>query len=270
MSDAFTSAGAKGMSSNILEKTVLDVQHWTESLFTLKLSRDPGFRFANGQFAMIGLMVDGKPLMRAYSMVSANYEEHLEFLSIKVPNGPLTSRLQHVKPGDTILVNKKTTGTLVLDNLLPGRTLYLLSTGTGIAPFLSIIKDPEVYERFDKVVLTHTCRHVRDLVYEDFIRSELPANDFFGAEAREKLVYYPTVTREPFRTQGRITDLIKDGTLFSDLGVAPFDKDDDRVMICGNPHMLEEVQTYLEGLGFAEGSHSGAGHYVIEKAFAEK
>ncbi|MEW5726183.1 MAG: ferredoxin--NADP reductase [Pseudomonadota bacterium] len=258
------------MSSNILEKTVLDVQHWTDSLFTLKLSRDPGFRFDNGQFAMIGLMVDGKPLMRAYSMVSANYEEHLEFLSIKVPGGPLTSRLQHVKPGDTILVNKKTTGTLVLDNLLPGRSLYLLSTGTGIAPFLSIIKDPEVYERFDRVVLTHTCRHVRDLVYEDFILRELPANDFFGDAAREKLTYYPTVTREPFRTQGRITDLIKEGTLFADLGLPSFDAEHDRVMICGNPQMMTDLADYLDSLGFQQGSNAGAGHYVIEKAFAEK
>ncbi|HSV28628.1 MAG TPA: ferredoxin--NADP reductase, partial [Candidatus Omnitrophota bacterium] len=175
--------------SNILEKTVIDVHHWTESLFTLKLKRDPGFRFDNGQFAMIGLMVDGKPIMRAYSMVSANYEEHLEFLSIKVPNGPLTSRLQHVKPGDTILVNKKTTGTLILDNLLPGRNLYLLSTGTGLAPFLAIIKDPETYERYERVILTHSCRHVRELVYEDFIRQDLPNNEFFGEQAAHKLTY---------------------------------------------------------------------------------
>ena len=174
--------------SNILQKTVLDVHHWTDSLFTLKLNRDPGFRFENGQFAMIGLMVDGKPLMRAYSMVSANYEEHLEFLSIKVPNGPLTSRLQHIKPGDTILVNKKTTGTLVLSNLLPGKRLYLWSTGTGLAPFLSLIKDPELYERFEQVVLVHGVRFIRDLVYEDFITGELPKNEFLGAEARHKLV----------------------------------------------------------------------------------
>lgn len=258
------------MSSNILEKTVLDVHHWTESLFTIKLNRDPGFRFDNGQFAMIGLMVDGKPLMRAYSMVSANYEEHLEFLSIKVPNGPLTSRLQHVRPGDTILVNRKTTGTLVLDNLLPGKRLYLLSTGTGLAPFLSIVKDPEVYERFERVILTHTCRHGRELVYQEFIKDGLPRNEFFGELAADRLTYYPTVTREPFPTQGRITDLIRDGRLFRDIGAPPFDPADDRVMICGNPNMMTELAGHLDGIGFQQGSNAGAGHYVIEKAFAEK
>lgn len=256
--------------SNILEKTVLDVHHWTDSLFTLKLTRDPGFRFENGQFAMIGLMVEGKPLMRAYSMVSANYEEHLEFLSIKVPNGPLTSRLQHVKPGDTILVNKKTTGTLILPNLLPGKRLYLLSTGTGLAPFLSIIKDPEVYESFDQVVLVHGCRHVRDLVYEGFIREDLPENEFFGEQARHKLLYYPTVTREEFRNQGRVTELVRSGKLCADLGLPPLDPQDDRVMICGNPNMMNELAEYLDSVGFDQGSHAGAGHYVIEKAFAEK
>jgi ferredoxin--NADP+ reductase len=256
--------------SNILEKTVLDVHHWTDSLFTLKLTRDPAFRFENGQFAMIGLMVEGKPLMRAYSMVSANYEEHLEFLSIKVPNGPLTSRLQHVKAGDTILVNKKTTGTLILDNLLPGKRLYLLATGTGLAPFLSIVKDPEVYDRFDQVVLVHGCRHVRDLVYEDFIRDTLPENEFFGEQARHKLVYYPTVTREDFRNRGRVTDLIRSGRLCADIGVPALAADEDRVMICGNPNMMTECAEHLDSIGFAQGSHAGAGHYVIEKAFAEK
>lgn len=256
--------------SNILEKTVLDVHHWTDSLFTLRLNRDPGFRFENGQFAMIGLMVDGRPLMRAYSMVSANYEEHLEFLSIKVPDGPLTSRLQHIKPGDKILVNRKTTGTLVLDNLLPGKRLYMLSTGTGIAPFLSIVKDPTVYERFDQVILTHSCRRAVDLVYEDFIRKDLPNNEFFGEQARHKLVYYPTVTREPFRTQGRVTELIANGRLFEDLGVPALDKENDRVMICGNPQMMNDLVKMLDDQGFDQGSNAGPGHYVIEKAFAEK
>ncbi|MBC7952992.1 MAG: ferredoxin--NADP reductase [Rhodospirillaceae bacterium] len=258
------------MSSNILEKTVLDVHHWTDSLFTLKLSRDPGFRFDSGQFAMIGLMVDGRPLMRAYSMVSASYEEHLEFLSIKVPNGPLTSRLQHVKPGDKILVNKKTTGTLILDNLLPGRRLYMLATGTGLAPFLSIIKDPAVYERYDRVVLVHGVRHVADLVYGDFIRDHLPQNEFFGEEARHKLVYYPTVTREPYANQGRITDLVKSGKLFTDLGVPALSREDDRVMICGNPQMMTDLIAHLDTEGFDQGSNAGPGHYVIEKAFVEK
>ncbi|HVI51638.1 MAG TPA: ferredoxin--NADP reductase [Candidatus Sulfotelmatobacter sp.] len=257
--------------SNIIEETVLETHHWTENLFTLKLTRDPGFRFESGQFAMIGLKVDGKPLMRAYSMASASYEEHLEFLSIKVPNGPLTSRLQHVKPGDKILVNRKTTGTLIADNLLPGgKRLYLLSTGTGLAPFLSIIKDPTVYERFDEIILTHTCRHKAELVYQDLITADLLENEFFGDLAREKLTYYPSVTREDFKNKGRITDLIRNGKLFADLKRPAFDKDSDRVMICGNPHMMTEVAEYLDGLGWEQGSNAGPGHYVIEKAFAEK
>jgi ferredoxin--NADP+ reductase len=257
--------------SNIIEETVLETHHWTENLFTLKLTRDPGFRFESGQFAMIGLQVEGKPLMRAYSMASASYEEHLEFLSIKVPNGPLTSRLQHVKPGDKILVNRKTTGTLIADNLLPGgKRLYLLSTGTGLAPFLSIIKDPTVYERFDEIILTHTCRHKAELVYQDLITAGLYENEFFGDLVREKLTYYPSVTREEFKTKGRITDLIRSGKLFADLGKPAFDQETDRIMICGNPHMMNELADYLDELGWDQGSHAGPGHYVIEKAFAEK
>lgn len=256
--------------ATLLEETVTEVHHWTDSLFTLKLTRDPGFRFENGQFAMIGLRVDGKPLMRAYSMASANYEEHLEFLSIKVPNGPLTSRLQHVQPGDKILINSKTTGTLIDSNLLPGKTLYMLSTGTGLAPFLSVIKDPTVYEKYDKVVLTHTCRHASELVYREMIETELPNNEFFGDMVHGKLQYYPTVTREPFQTRGRITQLIESGKLFEDLGVESFNKDSDRVMICGNPHMLTDITNYLENLGWDEGSSGKPGHFVIEKAFAEK
>ena len=256
--------------SNISQETVLETRHWTESLFTLKLTRDPAFRFDSGQFAMIGLQVDGKPLMRAYSMVSAAYDDHLEFLSIKVPNGPLTSRLQHVRPGDKILVNRKTTGTLTLDNLLPGKRLYLLSTGTGLAPFLSIIKDPAVYERFEQVILTHTCRRTSDLVYDRFILDDLPNNEFLGEEVQRKLVYYPTVTREPFRTPGRITDLARSGRLFDDLGVPAFSPETDRVMICGNPTMMAEMADYLADLGFAHGHHGVPGHFVIEKAFAEK
>jgi ferredoxin--NADP+ reductase len=256
--------------SNIIEETVLETRHWTDSLFTLRTTRDPGFRFESGQFAMIGLTVDGKPLMRAYSMVNAAYDDHLEFLSIKVPNGPLTSRLQHIQPGDKILVNRKTTGTLIADNLLPGRRLYMLSTGTGLAPFMSIIKDPTIYERFDQIILTHTCRHKAELVYRDVILDQLPQNEFFGEMAAEKLTYYPSVTREEFHTQGRITDLIRSGRLFDDLGVPSFDKDEDRIMICGNPHMMVELSEYLDGLGFDQGSHAGPGHYVIEKAFAEK
>jgi ferredoxin--NADP+ reductase len=256
--------------SNIVEETVLEAHHWTDNLFTLKLTRNPGFRFESGQFAMIGLRVDGKPLMRAYSMVNAHYDDHLEFLSIKVPNGPLTSRLQHVKVGDQILVNTKTTGTLILDNLRPGKRLYLLATGTGMAPFLSVIKDPVVYERFEKVVLVHCCRHARELVYQDLIKEQLPQNEFFGEEAREKLVYYPTVTREEFHNTGRITEIVRNGRLFSDLGLPNIDKDHDRVMICGNPQMMADLANDLEDRGFLLGTNAEPGDFLIEKAFAEK
>lgn len=193
--------------SKYLEERVISVHHWTESLFSFRTTRDPSFRFRNGEFTMIGIEVEGRPLLRAYSVVSANYEEELEFFSIKVENGPLTSRLQHLKVGDPIMVGKKPTGTLVLDNLLPGRHLYLLGTGTGLAPFLSIIKDPETYERFERVVLVHGCRKVEELAYGDTITQDLPNHEFLGETIADQLIYYPTVTREPFRNTGRITDL---------------------------------------------------------------
>jgi ferredoxin/flavodoxin---NADP+ reductase len=256
--------------SNILRETVLEVHHWTENLFTLKTTRDPGFRFDSGEFAMMGLEVDGRPLLRAYSVVSAPYDEQLEFLSIKVPNGPLTSRLQHVKPGDTILVNRKATGTLLLHNLEPGKNLWLLSTGTGLAPFLSIIKDPTVYERFDRVILTHTVRNKNELVCGEKALEDLKANEYIGELAAEKLIYYPTVTREPFRNEGRITDLIRSGKVFADLGLEPLSTADDRVMICGNPHMTAELTKYMEDQGFEMGANNKPGTFVIEKAFAQR
>jgi ferredoxin--NADP+ reductase len=256
--------------SNILRETVLEVHHWTENLFTLKTTRDPGFRFDSGEFAMMGLEVDGRPLLRAYSVVSAPYDEQLEFLSIKVPNGPLTSRLQHVKPGDTILVNRKATGTLLLHNLLPGKNLWLLSTGTGLAPFLSIIKDPTVYERFDRVILTHTVRNKDELQCGEKALEDLKQNEYIGELAAEKLIYYPTVTREPFQNEGRITDLIRSGKVFSDLGLEPLSPADDRVMICGNPHMTAELTKYMEDQGFEMGANNKPGTFVIEKAFAQR
>ncbi|MGQ9369120.1 ferredoxin--NADP reductase [Azospirillum sp. ST 5-10] len=256
--------------SNILRERVLRVHHWTDNLFSFTTTRDPSFRFLNGQFTMIGLEVEGKPLLRAYSMASANYEESLEFFSIKVPNGPLTSRLQHLKEGDTVLVNRKATGTLIVDDLLPGRTLYLLSTGTGLAPFLSVIKDPEVYERYERVVLTHTCRTVAELAYREIITETLPKNEFFGEMVADKLIYYPTVTREPFVNQGRITDLIRSGKLFADVGLPSLDLDTDRVMICGSPEMLTDTTALLEERGYVMGSHGEPGHFVIEKAFVER
>jgi ferredoxin--NADP+ reductase len=256
--------------SSIAREEVTHVHHWTESLFSFKTTRDSGFRFRNGQFAMIGLEVAGRPLLRAYSLASANFEEHLEFFSIKVPDGPLTSRLQHLKVGDSILVNGKPTGTLILDNLLPGRNLYLMSTGTGLAPFLSIIKDPDTYDRYEKVVLVHGCRQVAELAYEKMITQELPQHEFLGEMVSEQLIYYPTVTREPFRNRGRLTDLITSGKLFDDIGLDALSAEQDRVMMCGSPSMLKDLVEIVRERGFHEGNHSKPGEYVIEKAFVEK
>lgn len=256
--------------SNLHTERVLSVHHWTDNLFTFTTTRDPALRFKNGQFVMIGLQVDGKPLLRAYSIASANYEETLEFFSIKVANGPLTSRLQHLKVGDEVIVGRKPTGTLLVDYLVPGRRLYLLSTGTGLAPFMSLIKDPETYEAYEKVILVHGVRTVGELAYQDFIENELPDNEFFGELVREKLVYYPTVTREPYRNQGRITDLITSGKLFTDLDLPPLDKEDDRVMLCGSPQLLDDMRIILKEKGFEEGSTTEPGDFVIEKAFVEK
>jgi ferredoxin--NADP+ reductase len=250
---------------------VLTVHHWNETLFSFRTTRDRGLQFHNGHFLMVGLEVDGRPLTRAYSIASANYEEALEFFSIKVQHGPLTSRLQHLKVGDPVLVSRKPTGTLVIHDLLPGKHLYLLGTGTGLAPFLSIIKDPETYERFEKVILVHGVRQVDELAYRDVITEELPSNEFFGEDVRDKLIYYPTVTREPFHNRGRLTDLIKSGKLFEDMGVDPLDPVHDRVMICGSPTMLNETCALLNARGFKISEHVGApGDYVIERAFVEK
>ncbi|MFS8035618.1 ferredoxin--NADP reductase [Xanthobacter sp. AM11] len=256
--------------SNLMEERVLSVRHWTDRLFSFTATRDAGFRFRNGEFTMIGLRVEGKPLLRAYSVVSPNYDENLEFFSIKVPDGPLTSRLQHLKVGDPIIVGRKATGTLVIDNLRDGQTLYLLGTGTGLAPFLSIIRDPETYARFEKVVLVHGCREVAELAYGDLIARDLPGHEFLGEEITQKLVYYPTVTREPFRNRGRVTDLIESGRLFQDIGTPPLDPARDRVMLCGSPQMMGELRAMLEARGFAEGNHGEAGDFVLEKAFAER
>ena len=251
-------------------ETVLTVRHWNDTLFSFTTTRDTSLRFHNGHFVMIGLEVNGKPLMRAYSIVSANYEENLEFFSIKVQDGPLTSKLQHLKPGDTLLVSRKPTGTLVQSSLLPGKNLYLISTGTGLAPFMSIIKDPEVYERFDHIILTHGVRNVNELAYADYITNELPHNEFFGEEIKKKLIYYPTVTREPFRNQGRLTDLMESGKLFSDIGLPPLNIETDRVMMCGSPSMLKDFCRILDAKGFQESRHGQPAHYVIERAFVEK
>lgn len=258
------------MSSTGIER-VLSVHHWNDTLFSFRTTRDAALRFRNGHFVMLGLPVEGKPLLRAYSVASANHAEHLEFLSIKVPDGPLTSRLQHLQPGDEILVGRKPVGSLVIDDLRPGRNLYLLATGTGLAPFMSIIQDPETYERFEKVVLIHGVRWVSELAYAGFIERDLPAHEFLGELVRDKLVYYPTVTREPYRHQGRLTEVIASGRLFSDTGLAPLDPSRDRAMICGSPAMLADSCRLLDELGLRISPRQGEqGDYVIERAFVDK
>src|ERR1700736_4970059 len=250
---------------------VLTVHHWNETVFSFTTSRDPGLRFENGHFIMLGLHVDGKPMMRAYSIASANHEERVEFLSIKGPDGPLTSRLQHIKPGDEILISRKPTGTLLLHDLKPGKRLYLLSSGTGLAPFMSLIKDPEIYERFEKIILVHGVRYRSELAYRDFIEWELTHHEYLGEQVRKQLVYFPTVTRERFRYQGRITSLMETGKLFADIGVPALDPADDRIMICGSPAMLTDLSALLDARGFRISARVGEpGDYVIERSFVAR
>ena len=255
---------------HLSQEQVLSVHHWTDTLFSFTTTRDASLRFENGQFAMIGLEMAGKPLLRAYSLASANYEDHLEFLSIKVADGPLTSQLAHLRVGDIVLVGRKPTGTLLLDNLRSGRNLYLLATGTGLAPFMSLIKDPASYERFERVILTHTVRRVGELAYVNHIRHELPRHEFLGEDIAAKLSYYPSVTREEFQTRGRITSLIESGKIFDDLSLPALDPARDRVMICGSTAMLTDTERLLVARGFDEGNNATPGSYVVEKAFAER
>ena len=251
-------------------ETVTWVQHWTDTLFSFRTTRDPGLRFTSGQFVMVGLTTEeGKPLVRAYSIASPAWHEELEFYSIKVPDGPLTSKLQKIQVGDQVLIGRKPTGTLVMDGLRPGKRLYMLGTGTGLAPWLSLARDPEVYERFEEVIVTHTVREVGDLNYRDLFEQELPNDEYLGEMIAPKLKYYPTVTREPFKTQGRITNLIASGQIFRDLGLPPLNPAEDRLMLCGGPSVLADLKVQLEGMGFEEGSISSPGDYVLEKAFVE-
>ena len=256
--------------SAFLEEEVLTVHHWTDRLFSFTTTRDPALRFSNGHFTMIGLRVDGKPLLRAYSIVSANYEEHLEFLSIKVQDGPLTSRLQHIQVGDKIVIGKKPTGTLLIDYLLPGKNLYLLGSGTGLAPFLSVVRDPATYERFEKVIIVHGVREVKELAYRDYLSTELPQHELLGEMVSQQMLYYPTVTREAFEHQGRITDLIESNKLSQDLGLPDIDPSRDRIMICGSPGLNKDMRAILEARGFKEGSTTTPGDFVVERAFVEQ
>jgi len=250
---------------------VLAVHHWSDSQFSFTTTRDRALRFENGQFVMVGLPVEGRPLLRAYSIASANYEDHLDFLSIKVPDGPLTSRLQHLQAGDEVLVSRKPTGTLVLSDLKPGERLYLLGTGTGAAPFLSLISDPEVYERFAVVVLVHGVRWARET---DVVRTRiarLKCHELLGPQVRAQLRYYPTVTREPYVHRGRLTTLIESGRLTRELDLPPLDPATDRVMVCGSAAMLGDTARLLDARGFHISPRSGEpGDYVIERAFVTR
>ncbi|WP_020393683.1 ferredoxin--NADP reductase [Thiolinea disciformis] len=257
--------------SSFATETVTSVQHWNDTLFSFRTTRDQGFRFINGQFVMIGLEVEGRPLMRAYSIASANHEEFLEFFSIKVQDGQLTSRLQHLKVGDPVIMSKKPTGTLVLRDLKPGKRLFLFATGTGLAPFMSLVHDVDMYESFDKIILMHGVRWKNELAYKDYLENELPNNEYLGELVREKLIYYPAVTREAFVHHGRLTNLIRSGELFNHIGEAPLDPSTDRAMICGSPAMLNDTSTMLNDYGFQISPRQGeAGDYVIERAFVEK
>jgi ferredoxin--NADP+ reductase len=253
--------------SNFNQESVLSVHHWTDTLFSFTTTRDPSFRFRNGEFTMIGLKVGEKPLLRAYSVASANYEDRLEFFSIKVPDGPLTSELQKIQPGDTILMRQKATGTLVVDALTPAKRLFMISTGTGFAPFASLLRDPETYEKFETVVATHTCRDTAELAYGKDIVAGLETDPLIGEFAGGRVTLYSTTTREPSSHMGRITALIESGKFYDDLGIDRLDPATDRVMICGSMHMLKDVKELVESLGFKEGSVSHPGDFVVERAF---
>lgn len=257
--------------ASLRTERIISVNHWSDRLFSFKTTRDPSFRFENGHFVMLGIDLGGKPLLRAFSIASPNHSEELEFLSIKVPDGPLTSRLQHIAPGQDLFVSDKPVGTLVVRDLRPGRNLYLLATGTGLAPFMSIIQDPETYEKFERVVLVHGVRTCQELAYADFITNELPQNPWLGEDVRAKLLYYPTVTREPFRNTGRITQALDTGKLTETLGLPALDPALDRAMICGSNAMLDDLSALLDTRGFAISPGVGEpGDYVIERAFVER
>ncbi|TNE65362.1 MAG: ferredoxin--NADP reductase [Rhodobacteraceae bacterium] len=256
--------------------TVLEVHHWNDRLFSFKVERPQTLRFRSGEFVMIGLMNDPdpktgkqKPLLRAYSIASPSWEEHLEFYSIKVPDGPLTSRLQHIEPGDQIILRPKPVGTLVVDALLPGKRLWFFATGTGIAPFASLMREPEVYEKFDEVILMHTCREVSELEYGRQLVEHIKSDEILSEIEQGKLRYYPTTTREEFHHMGRVTDNLSSGKVFEDLGIAPINPETDRGMVCGNLAFNKDIMAILDGFGLREGANSEPKEYVVEKAFVD-
>jgi len=260
--DQFTASTA------LTVETVRRVEHLSTGLFSFSISRPASFRFRSGEFVMVGLPKEGKPLLRAYSIASPAYADELEFLSIKLPHGPLTSRLQHLDLGDAVYLGKKPTGTLVTDALLPGRRLFLLSTGTGIAPFMSLVRDPDLYRQFTEIVLVHCVRHCADLAYRNLLEGQLATDPLVQDQALLQFHYVPTVTREAFRTQGRIATLIEDGRLFESVsGPRRFDPGCDRVMLCGSMAMIKDHASDLERRGFIEGSNAKPGQFVIERAF---
>jgi ferredoxin--NADP+ reductase len=257
--------------SSFVEEKVVSVHHWNDTLFSIKTTRRQGLRFSSGHFLMIGLEVEGKPLMRAYSVASASYDDHLEFLSIKVSDGPLTSRLRHVNVGDALLISSKAVGTLVLDDLRPGKHLYLFCTGTGLAPFMSIIRDPQTYDRFEQVVLVHGVRYKSELAYGKYIHSELPRHELLGEQVSQQLRYVPIVSREPFVRMGRITHYIEQGELANELQLPELNPQTDRAMICGSPDMLADLCDILNRRGMQISPCQGEqGDYVIERAFVDR
>lgn len=271
MTDTATTPGPAVNSAQSAE-TVHWVRHWTDRLFSFALSRPASFRFRSGEFVMIGLPATPehpKPILRAYSIASPSFADELEFLSIKVEHGPLTARLRNIVPGDHVLLGKKPTGTLVLDALKPGKRLFLISTGTGLAPFLSVARDPAAYAAFEQVIVIHTVRDVAELAYRTLFTQEIFDDPLVGEEARQQLIYYPTVTREPFERSGRITDRISSGALFADLGLSSgaFNPSEDRAMLCGSMAMIKDVAAMLEGFGLIEGSNADPGDFVLERAF---
>lgn len=256
------------MSKAFTTEKVLSVKHYTDRLFAFRTTRPQSFRFRSGEFIMLGLpKEDGKPVLRAYSVASPAWDEELEFFSIKVPDGPLTSMLQKIQPGDEILLGRKPTGTLVLDALVPGKRLYMFSTGTGFAPFASLTREPETYEKFDQIIATHTCREVDELTYSKELIEKLPEDPLIGELVGDKLKYFASTTREEYQNMGRITDLIESGKLFEKLDIPPLNPETDRVMICGSNEMIQDTKALCEKFGLTEGSNAKPAEYVIEKAF---